>query len=141
MFETILLAIDGSENARRAAQTAIGLVQSLEGSSLVVTYISPNPPSQSRIMKADFDVHNLLLEDAHNLAKQTLDSIENAGIPYTIEVGMGDPSSEILKTIDKIKANLIIIGSRGLGSLTGVVMGSVSQRIAQHASCPVMIVK
>jgi nucleotide-binding universal stress UspA family protein len=141
MFQTILLAIDGSENARRAAEAACGLVRVINGASLVVVYVAPNPPSQSRIMKADFDVHTLLIEDAQAVAGQTLEYIGNAGVPYTLEAGMGDPATEILKAGEKIKAGLIVIGSRGLGSLKGVVQGSVSQKVAQLATCPVMIVK
>ena len=141
MFKTILLAIDGSENARRAAESACGLVREIAGSSLVVVYASPNPPSQSRIMKADFDVHTLLIEDAHAVAGQTLDYIKNSGTAYTLEVSMGAPALEIIKIAEKTKAGLIVMGSRGLGSLKGAVLGSVSQRVAQHAACPVMIVK
>jgi len=141
MFHTILLAVDGSENARRAAETAAGLVPALAGSSLVIVYVAAVPPSQSRIVKANFDVHALLEEDAHEIAGPILNLIEDAGVPYTLKVGMGDPASEILSTAEDIGADLIVIGSRGLGVLKGVVLGSVSQKTAQLAACPVMIVK
>ena len=141
MFKKILLAIDGSDNARRAAESAIGLIKLIEGSSLTVTYISPNPPSQTRLVKADFDVHSLLIEDANNISKSTLEMIKESGVNYDLEVAIGDPATEILKIREKVNAGLIIVGSRGLGSLSGVVLGSVSQKIAHHAHCPVMIVK
>jgi len=141
MFHKILLAVDGSENARRAAETAVGLVKDLGESSLTVVYVSTDLPSQSKIVKANFDVHAILMENANAAAGHTLDLIRDTGLPHTLEVGMGDPASEILSTADKIRADLIIIGSRGLGTLKGVVLGSVSQKIAQLADCPVMIVK
>lgn len=141
MFHTVLLAIDGSENARRAAETATGLVADLPDSSLAVVYVAAVPPSQSRIVRANFDVHALIEEDAHAVAGPVLALIEGAGVPYTLEVGMGDPASEILATAEKVGADLIVIGSRGLGALKGVVLGSVSQKVAQLAACPVMIVK
>jgi len=141
MFHTVLLAIDGSENSRRAAATAAGLVHDLAGSSLAVVYVAAAPPAQSRIVKANFDVHAVLEEDARSIAAPILDLIEKTGVPYTLEVGMGDPATEILATAGRIGADLIVIGSRGLGALKGVVQGSVSQKVAQAAACPVMIVK
>ncbi len=141
MFKKMLLAIDGSENARRAAESAIGLFNLIVGASLTVTYISPNPPSQTRLVKADFDVHSLLIEDANKISGKTLDMLKESGVNYDLEVAIGDPAAEILKIRDKVEAGLIIVGSRGLGSLSGVVLGSVSQKIAHHAHCPVMIVK
>jgi len=141
MIQTILLAIDGSENAKRAAGHASDLVLALDGASLVVVCIAPEPPNQSRIVKANYDVRAVLEEDARAMAGKTLDIIEKAGVPYTLEVGMGGPAIEIIKTAEKVGADLIVIGSRGLGSLKGAVLGSVSQKVAQHASCPVMIVK
>jgi nucleotide-binding universal stress UspA family protein len=140
MFHTVLLAIDGSENSRRAAATAAGLVHDLAGSSLAVVYVA-STPAQSRIVKANFDVHAVLEEDARSITAPILDLIEKAGVPYTLEVGMGDPAAEILATAGRVGADLVVIGSRGLGALKGVVLGSVSQKVAQIAACPVMIVK
>ncbi|MDD3621850.1 MAG: universal stress protein [Methanofollis sp.] len=140
MFHMVLLAVDGSENAIRAAETAAGLVAALPGSVLAVVYVAA-PPAQSRIVKANYDVHALLEEDARTVAAPVLHLIEGAGVPYSLEVGMGDPSTEILATAEKVGADLIVVGSRGLGALQGVVMGSVSQKTAQLAACPVMIVK
>jgi nucleotide-binding universal stress UspA family protein len=140
MFHTVLLAIDGSENSRRAAATAAGLVHDLADSSLAAVYVAATP-AQSRIVRANFDVHAVLEEDARSIAAPILDLIEKTGVPYTLEVGMGDPAAEILATAGRIGADLIVIGSRGLGALKGVVLGSVSQKVAQAAACPVMIVK
>jgi len=58
-----------------------------------------------------------------------------------LKVAIGDPAAEIIEIADKEKADLIIIGSRGLGAIKGVVLGSVSQKVTHHAACPVMIVK
>lgn len=141
MFHTVLLAIDGSENSRRAAATAADLVRALGGSRLAAVYVAAAPPAQSRIVRANFDVHAVLEEDARSIAAPILDLIEKAGVPCTLEVGMGDPATEILATAGRLGADLIVIGSRGLGALKGVVQGSVSQKVAQAAACPVLIVK
>ena len=56
-------------------------------------------------------------------------------------MAIGDPAAEIIEIAEKEMADLIVIGSRGLGTIKGVFMGSVSQKVAHHSSCPVMIVK
>lgn len=141
MFRTILLATDGSENARRATEATIGLAQELSHPAIVVVHIVASPPSQSRMVRANFDVHALLEEDARQTLKDTLDRFEETGLPYTLKVALGDPVAEILALAQKENADLIVIGSRGLGTIRGAVMGSVSQKIAQSARSPVMIVK
>lgn len=140
MYKNILLATDGSENARRAAGEAAGFAR--EGSSHVtMVHIKNSPPSQSRMVKANFDVHSILEEDAKSEIKNTIDIFEKEGLPYTLKVAIGDPAAEIFEIAAKEHADLIIIGSRGLGAIKGVFLGSVSQKVAQHAPCPVLIVK
>ncbi len=140
MYEKILLATDGSENAKRAAGEALRLAKVLS-SQVILVYIFSNPPSQSRMAKANFDVHSILEEDAKTVIKDTIDLFESEALPYTLKVAMGDPAAEITDIAEKENADLVIIGSRGLGALTGVVIGSVSQKVAYRVTCPIMIVK
>lgn len=140
MYNNILLATDGSENARRAANEAAGLARELS-SHVILVYIINNPPSQSRMVKANFDVHSLLEEDAKSEIKHTIDIFETEGLAYTLKVAIGDPAVEIIEIAEKEKADLIVVGSRGLGTIKGVFLGSVSQKVTYHAKCPVLIVK
>lgn len=140
MYTKILLATDGSDNARRAADEAAGLARELS-SHVILVYIINTPPSQSRMAKANFDVHSLLEEDARSDIKDTMNLFDKEGFPYTLKVAIGDPATEIIEIAEKEMADLIVIGSRGLGTIKGVFMGSVSQKVAHQASCPVMIVK
>lgn len=140
MYTKILLATDGSENAKRAANEAAGLARELS-SHVILVYIINNPPSQSRMVKANFDVHSLLEEDAKSEIKHTINIFEKDGLAYTLKVAIGDPAAEIIEIAEKERADLIVIGSRGLGAIKGVFLGSVSQKVTHHAKCPVMIVK
>lgn len=140
MYNKILLATDGSENAGRAAENAGRLSRELS-SHLIVVYIFGNPPSQSEMAKANFDIHSILEKEARAEIKYTLEYFEELELEYTLKVAIGDPATEIIETTDKEKADLVVIGSRGLGALKGAVIGSVSQKVTQHVNCPVMIVK
>jgi nucleotide-binding universal stress UspA family protein len=140
MYKKILLATDGSENARRAAKEAAGLAKELS-SEIIIAYISGNPPSQSKMAKAHFDVHSILQEDAKDSVSDTIRLFESEGLTYTLKVAIGDPAGEIIGIAEKENADLLIIGSRGLGTIKSAVIGSVSQKVAHQAKCPVMIVK
>jgi nucleotide-binding universal stress UspA family protein len=56
-------------------------------------------------------------------------------------VSDGDPANEILAAAREEKADIIAMGTRGLGAVKGLVMGSVSQKVVQQAGCSVITVK
>ena len=58
-----------------------------------------------------------------------------------IQIEDGDPAEQILRCADREKVDLIIVGSRGLSELKGLLMGSVSHKVSQHAKCSCVIVK
>ncbi len=140
-FTKILLATDGSENAIRAGDAAISLAQGLSLPSITIVHIVTTPPSESRMVQAKFDVHSLLETESRKRISRTLADCDNAGITYTLKVAIGDPVEEILTLVRNEQVDIVVIGSRGLGTLKGVLMGSVSQRITHLAPCPVLIVK
>lgn len=141
MFRTLLLATDGSENARRATEAVIELATGLSIPSVLVVHVVGTAPSESQLVRAGLDVHALLEEEARRAARPTLDLLDGAEVPYTLRAALGDPAAVILGLVERESVDLVVLGSRGLGALSGLVMGSVSQKIVQLAPCPVLIVK
>ncbi|HIH03681.1 MAG TPA: universal stress protein [Methanoregulaceae archaeon] len=141
MFRTLLLATDGSENARRATATAIEIAAGLAIPSVVVVHVVGKAPSEAELVRAGLDVHALLEEEARRAAGSTLDLLDAAKVPYSLRAALGDPAGVILGIAEKEAADLLVLGSRGLGALSGLVMGSVSQKLVHLAPCPVLIVK
>jgi len=139
MFDNIILATDGSENAMRAAEMAIRLSKELKNEPVTIAHIIKSGPQRPEIIKAKFDLQRLLEEEARLTLEDTIALFEKQETPYTVRVALGDPASEITKLAGT--ADLLVIGSRGMGSLRGVIMGSVSRKVADHATCPVLIVK
>lgn len=141
MFHTILLATDGSGNALRATETAIELATGLSVSKVLVVHVVGRAPSESQLVRAGLDVHALLEEEARPVIRPSLDLLDEAKIPYSLQVSLGDPAAVILGLMEKEPVEMLVIGSRGLGALSGLVMGSVSQKLVRLAPCPVLIVK
>jgi nucleotide-binding universal stress UspA family protein len=80
-------------------------------------------------------IASLTLQDAEKVAKAARSS--------TIDKALlkGDPAENILSVAKKRKADVIVLGRRGMGRLAGLLLGSVSQKVSQLAHCPVLTVK
>ncbi len=143
MFKTILLAIDGSDYATKAAEAALGLVKELKDGDrkVVLFHVSDEAPSRSQVLKAELDVKSVLRQKAAEVVAPTAQRFEEVGVAHGVEVALGDPADEIVAYAGKNDVDLIVIGSRGLGAVSSVLMGSVSRRVMQEAKCPVMVVK
>ncbi len=143
MFQNILLATDGSKYATYAAEAVLGLVKEFQNKDreIILLHVSDTPPTRSQLMQADLDVQSVLREKAGKAVASTEQKFAEADVAYTLEVALGDPADGIVDFAKTNDIDLIIIGSRGLGAVGSVLLGSVSRRVAHEAPCPVMIVK
>jgi nucleotide-binding universal stress UspA family protein len=140
MFEKILLAVDGSENALRAARTAAELTRRMGAKELrVIAVFDPIPtylgdPNMQIAITARRGEAEKVLEAA----------VKEVGeVPCEVHTGIleGNPAEAIIGVANTRSSDLIVMGSRGLGGLAGLLLGSTSQKVAAHAPCPVLIVR
>ena len=140
MFKHILLGVDGSEHALHAAKTAADLARSLQSETrrIVVAYDSVPPylgePNMQTAISARMKEAEKILQKAVGVVGEIPGEIHTE----TLE---GPPAEAILDVANTRKCDLIVMGSRGLGRLTGLLLGSQSQKVVQHAPCPVLIVR
>jgi len=142
MYKKILVATDASEYSHRALKTALEIARTFhaEVELLFVTYIREAywgyniaysvlvPPEQ--------------IEEAGELALEaTLKGIDVGDVTLKKKNVQGYPATMILEEIEKEGIDLVVMGSHGYGPIAGSLLGSVSQRVLQHAECPVLIVK
>jgi len=140
----ILLATDGSQEANLAAQTAADIAEKT-ASELHLVHVRSVPayidPSSERIK-----VIESAEEDVRKEAQQVLDAqVEQikatGGNVAQTHVRLGRPDEEIVLLAEEIGAGLIEMGSRGLGGIRRVFMGSVSDSVVRHAHCSVLVVR
>ena len=141
----ILLATDGSENARLAADAALDLATRL-GSELRVTYVEPMPERHGGPARFAVDLPPKLVasveEEAETkLAEQLGKMGEGRGEVARAHARVGTPSAEIVALAEELEAGLVVVGSRGLGAVRRALMGSVSDSVVRHAHCPVLVVR
>lgn len=141
MFSKILVATDGSEHSDRAAAKALYLAQNLPHCMVTLLHVTKTMPPKNKLVEVNFDVLSLLEEAAHEAIRETEAKFKSSGIQYKFEVAWGDPAYEIIQLAEQGDYDLIIIGSRGLGRMGGVFLGSVSQTVLHDSKIPVMIIK
>ena len=144
----ILVATDGSEEAKLALTTAADLTKSTN-SELHIAYVFPTAvqrPFPNPILARPADEMEHELEEAMGQAQSFLDREveqvkgEGAEVADTHLV-RGRPDRELVHISEEIGAGLIIMGSRGLGGVRRALMGSVSDSVVRHAHCPVLVVR
>ena len=93
----------------------------------------------------DHDGYETLLTQRKNTGRDILEKAHDnmAGGSVSVEDDLLEgPAAEAILSVAKIrKADLIILGTRGMGSLKGLMVGSVSSKVMHHAPCPVLIVR
>lgn len=139
MFKNILLAVDGSEHAIRAARIAADLARCHQASLRLVAVYEPIPPY---LGEPNFQlILDAQLRDADKNVEKTLEIVGEIPGEINTEILQGPPAEAILDVVKARECDLIVMGSRGLGQLAGLLLGSQSQKVLNHAPCPVLIVK
>ena len=145
-YKNIIVPTDGSVNSKRALEHAIVLASSL-GASITLGYVANIVSVISnfdQIPNASGYVTEQVALDMEEEGKGVLDDFAKE-VPEGIDVKtvfeVGSPGPAVLSVAKKYKADLIVMGSRGLGPLKGLFMGSVSSYVVTHSVCPVLIVK
>jgi nucleotide-binding universal stress UspA family protein len=140
MFTHILLAFDGSDHARKAAQVAGTLAREQQPKAMVRVVVAADPiqadvgePNFSRTVSERALRGEKLLEEAQQLL--------GAGLEIHNDLLFGPASEEIVNAAEIRQCDLIVMGSRGISGLRGLVLGSHAQKVIAHASCPVLVVR
>ena len=137
----ILLAVDGSEEASTAAQTAAELAERTD-SELHVVHVGEVEPVFHPERHGYRARYEELQEEARRLLEEQVGEIEAAGVTVSrAYLRMGRPDEEIVGLAEEIGADLIATGSRGVGGMRRALMGSASDSVVRHAHCPVLVVR
>jgi len=135
----IAVAIDGSENALRAAKYAITLVQYLPEAHLEIICVSDyNKAKDERLLSQSPESLTLKREQK---VHPILELAKDVGVKTKTTMLKGNPSQEIIKYVNSEGIDQLVIGSRGLNTFQEMIIGSVSHKVMKHVNCPITIVK
>jgi nucleotide-binding universal stress UspA family protein len=140
MFKNILLAVDGSEHALHAAETAADLACSMNSEILRIVVAFEAVPAYLGEPNMQTAI-SARMKEAETVLKKATDAVGEIPGEIHTEILEGPPAEAVLDVAEARSCDLIVMGSRGLGRLAGALLGSQSQKVVQHASCPVLIVR
>ena len=143
-IRTILAPVDGSENSQRALAYAAYLAKQC-GASLSVLHVVNLTATVSSIHQigggyVPDSVLNNIQEAGRSILEDALKQLP-PGIEATVHLEIGSPTISVVSFCTDHKYDLVVMGSRGLGTLGQLVLGSISNYVLHHAPCPVMVVK
>ena len=143
----LLLATDGSEEANLASSTAADLAIDT-GSELHIVCVEPASyvyeMAEWEAFRADMrgELRRVAEEMADSRLHEQLEKVEETGAQIAgTYAKVGFPDAEIVGLAGRLGAGLIVMGSRGRGPLRRALMGSVSDSVVRHASCPILVVR
>lgn len=136
----ILLATDGSEDSARARDAAVDLARET-GSELHVVHVGLLSPWAVPDTLSDAQFGRLRQQAQQVLDGEVSKIQEGGGTIADVHLKMGRADVEIVRLAQQIRAGLLVIGNRGQGTITRILLGSDAESIVRHAPCPVMVVR
>jgi nucleotide-binding universal stress UspA family protein len=137
MFNVVAVGADDSPTARRAIEAAAEIVRMSGGVLHLVTAFEIKTRSDSSLPS---EFRNLGTDGEAEAALQSLSFVaKNLGVDPVLHLVAGDPSAAIVATADKVNADLIVVGNRGMKGARRV-LGSVPNSVAHGANCSVAVI-
>lgn len=147
MFERILVAYDGSGGAERALMKATDLAKLCGAHVIVLTVYRHHSMLEASLsmVRGSLDPGGNLDETMRQTARDAADYAKShardAGVSkVSAFIKAGQPARTIVAMARDKECDLIVVGSRGLGSTEGYLLGSVSHKVTGLADCPVLVV-
>ena len=137
----IVVGVDGSDASREAFQWALAEAR-LRGWSIraVRAWSDPYVVTPGFGQPEDFEPEALREQARAALAANVADVVGEASeVEVEQQIAEGSPAAVLIDSAGD--ADLLVVGSRGLGGFTGLLLGSVSQHCVAHAPCPVLVVR
>ena len=145
VFRSIVVGTDGSETAHRAVSQAVDLAKALGARLEIVCAFEP--VSRSRLREgqvtAPADVQWMVnaREDVEATLREAAEQAELEGVTAETYARQGDPADAILDVAEERRADLIVVGNRGMTGAKRFLLGSVPNKVSHHAPCSVLIIR
>ena len=150
LIKKILVPLDGSEHSKKALDYALDIAEKYSASINLLTVAQPivvtesmfstqpmMPPESTVMYVNEIETaHKKILQNAYKKAKEAKPEIK-----ISKQLENGRPADRIIEIANTQNFDLIVMGSRGIGGIKEFFLGSVSDRVADRAHCPVLLVK
>lgn len=138
----LLIAVDGSEHARNAIDTAARLGREGEVEA-VLLHVREARAYHGDLMPREYErIDEQARQHQAQILEAALGHAQRAGLSRLETQGeAGTPEVDIPRVAAERRADMIVMGTRGLGAVSALLLGSTAQRVVHHANVPVLLVK
>ncbi|MBS1234481.1 MAG: uspA protein [Nitrospirae bacterium] len=138
-FTSILLPFDGSAFSKKALSHAYALAKD-EGSEVTALYVIPRYEEMIGFMKTD-SIRKSLHKEAERIIELAKQSVSSNGVTLATAIEEGNAADKIVETANRMKHDLIVMGSYGWRGVNKAILGSTTERVIMNATCPILVVK
>lgn len=138
----VLIAVDGSPNSLRAVEFAISLAKDVGRVHLHVVYVQP--PIQSGIVHqfiSNKEISAYYADEADKALRGARELLEKAQVQAEVSYVVGHIAEALVDTAARRNADHIVMGTRGLGAVQGLILGSIATKVVHLSTVPVTLVK
>ncbi|WP_019342424.1 universal stress protein [Stutzerimonas stutzeri] len=143
-MRNILLAYDGSDNAKRALQYIIDFAADVTKPLQVhVLNVQQEPVLYGEFVTAGTvdELNKSFIDKSNRTLADAATALQTAGISHQTHAILGNVAEEVSNAVQRFGCDTVVMGTRGMGSFTGMLMGSVANRVVHEVSVPVLLVK
>ena len=144
MFSRILVAVDGSPFSEKALKCAVDLSKRYSAKLIIAHVVLRKfysvTPSEAGVLATTVFVKEMETE-GQEIISRAEEYAKREGADYQCTLLEGIPGDELIKLAQSERADLIVLGSRGLSEVRAFLLGSTSDRVNHRAKCPTLIVK
>ncbi len=147
MYRKICVAVDGSDSSHEAVRAASELANQFGAKLVLIHVIRPmkSPQELQRYIKED-DLATIRHSALENVGQEIIAKAVEIATSHAVDnprhtILSGDPAGQIIEAAKQQSADLIVMGTRGLGKLEGALIGSISRKVTEMSEANVLIVK
>jgi nucleotide-binding universal stress UspA family protein len=144
VMRRILLAFDGSESSKRAVEYIIEFAQ-IHAATLEVHLINVQrePSLYGEHVSGELieQMQQSLLATAAQALEWPADELQEAGIAHKTHAALGNVAERVSDAVKQLQCDTVVMGTRGLGTFSGLLLGSVANRVIHEVPVPVLLVK
>lgn len=142
-MEKILIPADGSSSCAHAVRFAADLAKRTADAQVFLINVQEPPPAEVMI---EAGIAPETWQASHQEAgRKALEAackaLDEAKVPYAATVAVGHPVAQIVARVQELGCTRVVMGTRGMGALGSLVLGSVAMRVVHEVQCPVTLVK
>lgn len=138
-YSSLLVPYDGSESSKKALSRACALSKS-DGAEISVLYVIPRYEEMMDFFKTE-SIKKSLYQEAEKIVEGAKKVAGGLGVKIKAVVQDGHAGDKIVEIADKLKHDLIVVGTHGWSGVNKAIMGSTAERVIAQASCPILIAK